>query len=323
MLTSGAGDTQGSPDAAREAGIGAYLVKPIRRAELLEAILDLLAGPAPPEPGRENASAREPVPTGPGASILLVDDVVDNRMLVEAYLASTTHRVTSVSDGREAVETYSEDPGGFDLVFMDIRMPGMDGYEATGLMRSLEAERGISPVPIVALTAHALEEEREKTAAAGFDGHITKPIKKGLLLDAIGHFARTGPGESPDRATAGPEATSADGAAEAPEFPPSGPIVIPIEPKLARLVPGFLDNRRADVSRVRQALDEEDLEMIERIGHGMKGVGGGFGFDYVTTVGAAIERLSRERSVGEIGRWIDSLADYLERVDPQVREEAG
>nr|CRH04229.1 Putative histidine kinase with PAS 4 domain and response regulator receiver domain [Candidatus Magnetococcus massalia] len=115
--------------------------------------------------------------------ILLVDDSMDNRLLVQAFLKKTAHRITMAENGHEAVEQFKAET--FDVVLMDIQMPVMDGYEATRQIRAWEQAQGYSSTPIIALTAHALVEEAEQIIEAGCDLHLTKPVRRGQLLEVL------------------------------------------------------------------------------------------------------------------------------------------
>ena len=116
--------------------------------------------------------------------ILLVEDSEDNALVFKLYLKDLPFEVVEATDGGVGVERFQE--GGFDLVIMDIQMPVMDGYEATRRIRGLEAELARDRVPILALTAHASEENEARVMEAGCDGYLTKPIPKARLLEAIG-----------------------------------------------------------------------------------------------------------------------------------------
>ena len=124
-------------------------------------------------------------------TILLAEDSADNQMLIEAYLAASPHRLVTVMDGQEALDRIqtSADGEAFDLILMDMQMPVMDGYEATRAIREWEWKEGRHPTPIIALTAYALEGDAAKSIEAGCDAHLTKPIKKGRLLEAITRMA--------------------------------------------------------------------------------------------------------------------------------------
>ena len=116
-------------------------------------------------------------------SVLLVEDSEDNRLLIQSYLKKTPYQVEIAENGQIAVEKFSA--GRYDLVLMDMQMPVMDGYTATRTIRELESTQGLDRSPIIALTAHALKEDEQKSLDAGCDGHLTKPIKKAALLEAI------------------------------------------------------------------------------------------------------------------------------------------
>ncbi|MBF0609795.1 MAG: response regulator [Magnetococcales bacterium] len=121
--------------------------------------------------------------------VLLVDDSEDNRIMLHHFLKSTPHRLTSAVDGLQGLELFTEHP--FDLVFMDIQMPMMDGYEATRRMRALERERNRFRTPIIALSAHAMRETQELMEKAGCDLSLTKPIRKADFLRIVSQNART------------------------------------------------------------------------------------------------------------------------------------
>ncbi|MBF0461348.1 MAG: PAS domain S-box protein [Magnetococcales bacterium] len=119
--------------------------------------------------------------------ILLAEDVEENRELLEAYIAQTPHQLVMVSDGVEAVARVQKET--FDIVIMDVQMPNMDGYTATRQIRQWEREMKLASVPVIALSAHAMEGEITRSQEAGCDSYLTKPINKKTLLDALRHIA--------------------------------------------------------------------------------------------------------------------------------------
>jgi HPt (histidine-containing phosphotransfer) domain-containing protein len=100
-------------------------------------------------------------------------------------------------------------------------------------------------------------------------------------------------------------------------FPAEGPIPVEIPGELFGLIPTFLENRRKDIERLREALGAADVKTIEDLAHQLKGLGGGYGFAYITTAGAAIESLAREERLSEMGPWMVALEDYLARILPR------
>ncbi|MEO5362332.1 MAG: ATP-binding protein [Magnetococcus sp. DMHC-8] len=119
--------------------------------------------------------------------ILLAEDALDNQLLFRTYLKKTPHHLVIVPDGVAAVARLQAEP--FDLLLTDIEMPNMDGYAATRAIRQWEREQGRKPLTIMALSAHAGIEKRDESLAAGCDGHLTKPIGKQMLLDAVQRVA--------------------------------------------------------------------------------------------------------------------------------------
>lgn len=121
-----------------------------------------------------------------GLRILLVDDSVDNRFLVQSYLKSFNVQITEAQNGREAVEAFKK--GSFDIVLMDVQMPILDGYQATQEIRQIETISQKQRTPVVALTAFALKSEAERSFASGCDSHVTKPVLKAKLIQVIQSF---------------------------------------------------------------------------------------------------------------------------------------
>lgn len=115
--------------------------------------------------------------------ILLAEDSADNVLIIRLYLKNYPYTIDVAENGGEAVDLYAENA--YDLVLMDIQMPGMDGYEATERIRRIEQDRGIARTPIIAVTAHASEEIRKRVLECGGDAYITKPVPKARLLEAI------------------------------------------------------------------------------------------------------------------------------------------
>ncbi|QJB55007.1 ATP-binding protein [Pseudodesulfovibrio sp. zrk46] len=127
----------------------------------------------------DHATYLSRVPT----NILVAEDSESNQALIELYFKKTACRLDFASDGSEAVEYYKRSP--YDLVLMDIQMPVIDGYEATRIIRDYEKEQGKTPVPIVAVTANAFKEDRDKCIEAGCTGYLPKPVSKAGLLECV------------------------------------------------------------------------------------------------------------------------------------------
>ena len=229
-----------------------------------ESPVSPLAEPAPPEPMR----------------ILLAEDSPENRTLVEAYLADDAFEIVVAENGVEAVAAAC--PGIFDVVLMDVNMPEKDGLEATREIRSFERARSLGRTPILALTAYAFAEQAEACLEAGCDAHLTKPITKRDLLEALARWGRVD--------------LSVDG-----------------EHDMADLADDYLAQRIGDVARIRQSLESGDLEAVEIAGHNMKGTGFGYGFPAASVLGEAIERAAKQADVEAIERLARQLEAFIAR----------
>jgi len=167
-------------------GLGGYLFKPVQHKDLLHIVRSVLEKTSLRKvPSGDSA---EPSDLQPPLRILLAEDSLDNRTLILAYLKRTPHVIEVAENGALAFEKCQTQS--FDLVLMDVQMPVMDGYTATKAIREWERTRGCPPVPIIALTAHARQEDVETSKAAGCTAHLTKPIKKTTLLSAVSEYAR-------------------------------------------------------------------------------------------------------------------------------------
>jgi CheY-like chemotaxis protein len=194
MLTS-AGHL-GDAARCRELGISAYLVKPIRQTQLLEGICQVLNKASIPKnwPLVTRHTLQE---NKHRCRVLLAEDNAVNQTLAFRLLEKRGYSVIVVGNGREAVEAFENNQ--FDVVLMDIQMPGMDGFEATAAIRAKEKLSG-GHVPIIAMTAHALKGDQERCLAAGMDGYVSKPIRTSELFSTIESMLSPRDSTSPNEA---------------------------------------------------------------------------------------------------------------------------
>ena len=239
-----------------------------------------------PETSAEHKSVQQPSAT---AHILLADDSEDNRFLIGEYLKQSPYVVDFAENGEIALAKMKADH--YDLVLMDAHMPVMDGYTATRAMRAWELVRGSRPVPILALTADAFKEAVEQSVAAGFNAHLTKPISKPTLLDAIQRHAL--PCDQPT---------------------PSISTVPAVEPSIAAMAPRYLKNMEKSLKELRAAEATQDYATIQRIGHNLHGTGGSFGFPLITEFGSAMEQAAKDRDMGQIRSAVQQFGSYLEQL---------
>jgi two-component system sensor histidine kinase/response regulator len=186
MLTSGS--YPGDVARSRELGAEAYLIKPVRRSDLLATILRILAVhppvARPVSTWRQSVGSlrRELMPASTGLHILVAEDNVINQKYAIGVLEKEGFTSVVVGNGKAAIAALESQS--FDLVLMDVQMPEMDGFEATSAIRAREKFSG-GRTPIIAVTAHAMSGDRDKCLAAGMDAYISKPIRSAELIDAI------------------------------------------------------------------------------------------------------------------------------------------
>jgi|GEM_PF-706128 len=229
-----------------------------------------------------------------GLRLLAAEDMEINRIVLDDLLAQEGADCTLVRDGAEAVEAVRNHPQGFDLVLMDVQMPIMDGREATRRIKRLAPH-----LPVIALTAHALAEERRLSIEAGMADHLTKPIDPDELVSVVlAHL----PGAAPGTPQAAPPAAAAPSAAA----PSAAAVLLPDTPELdlvagLRSVAGRRDRYRGlldkygpqyrdHANQIRAALRAGNLAEARRLAHGLKGVAATLGAQAVTAAALAVEQ---------------------------------
>jgi len=182
-------------DDAREAGVDRFIAKPL----FPSAVEDIIKESVGASQGRlEKKSEPEKNFHFEGYHVLLAEDVDINREIVIALLEPTLLTIDCAVDGKEAVQMFSQTPEKYDLIFMDVQMPEMDGYEATRLIRAFEAEnspdakakagRPLPRIPIIAMTANVFKEDIEKCLEAGMDSHVGKPLDLDEVLEKLNTY---------------------------------------------------------------------------------------------------------------------------------------
>lgn len=236
----------------------------------------------PPEAPSVTVPQALPANSQGATRILIVEDCEENLVLTTAYLEGCGFELDFAENGQIAVEkVISSNPR---VVLMDLQMPVMDGLQATRAIRQWEAKTHARPVPILALTAHAAEEEVHRSLEAGCTEHLTKPIKRAILLEAISRHA---PGTIRI-------------------VPPAG---------LEDLVPDYLASIRRDIDTILADVESHDCHIARLLGHHLKGSGEGYGFPEISRAGAAVEAAAMAVNQDEICAQIRALAAYLDRVE--------
>ena len=285
MLSSG--DHAGDAARCRELGVAASLLKPIKSSDLLTAIQQSIGIFSRDEPQRKDGPQPQSDERGRPLRILLVEDNIVNQRLGTALLERRGHLVEVVGNGQEALAAVERRP--FDLILMDVQMPVMDGLEATAAIRAREATAG-GHVPILAMTAHALQGYRETCLEAGMDAYISKPIRADDLFHAIGSLV-------PAAATA--EAPSAP-AANQQEGLDADALLRSLDGnrELLREITGmFIDRCPSALGRMRDAVADRDAKALEAEAHAFKGSVGFFFARRAFEAASALERMGREHDL--------------------------
>jgi two-component system sensor histidine kinase/response regulator len=276
MLTS-SGEPQDSVR-CQTLGISSYLIKPVRQAALLDSILTTL-GRNSARRIRQTAARKNPSTM---LRILLAEDNVVNQRVAMGLLQNSGHVVTLAENGRKAVDAFVGQP--FDLVLMDMQMPEMGGAEAMSLIRAHEREHG-GHIPIISLTAHALNGDRERCLEAGADGYVSKPIAPAILFEEIESVLA-----DDRRGTIGPPQEKTVVASDNDLLARVGG-----SQELLREVIGlFLEDCPKLLAAVGDAVRRGDTEAVYRASHTLKGSVGNFDAHNAMQIAQRLEARARE-----------------------------
>ncbi len=247
----------------------------------------------------------------PPARILIVDDNEDNRNLLCLYLRNTPFILVTAENGEEAIDVFKRSQ--FDLIFMDIEMPVMDGYEATQSLRRFEKEQELEATPIIALTAHAFVRFRKKCMDAGCSDYLTKPIRRATLIHTISTHLNLDQTDS----------TRTDDKPPVPKkriTPPTGPPVVALDPKIEKLVPKFLKNKQEDAQKLLKTLETGDMESLCKQSHTIKGTSWMYGFKELGDLCFNLEQAARDSDVAHAIQLSTQIKKYLDNVQISYRK---
>jgi two-component system, sensor histidine kinase and response regulator len=306
MLTS-AGE-RGDASRCRKLGIAAYLPKPIKRADLLNAILTALG--APPQKRKKGSLVTRHTLRAERRRlrILLAEDNPVNQRVAVGLLEKRGYKVTVAADGRQALAAFRK--GTFDLVLMDLQMPGVGGLEVTAEIR--KRERGTkSRLPIIAMTAHAMKGDRERCLEAGMDGYVSKPIQAESFFEAI------------DQALVAPRAPGPSAPATASSGEPIDATAVLSRiggdrRLLTEIVDLFLSTCPDLMERIRKAVAAKDGRALERAAHTLKGAVSNFLDPGATEAARRLEVMGREGDLSAAKKALADLDREIERLRPSL-----
>jgi len=284
--------------ADREYRPDAIGLKPIRAVLLANLVDQVLTGKTPHAPNVRSTS--QSLPTFRGNKILLVEDNPVNQRVAQRTLQNLAAEVTIANNGAEALEHVAA--SSFDAVLMDCQMPVMDGFTATRRIRELELSRGGKRLPIIALTANVMSEDREKCLAAGMDAHLGKPIEPAQVIEALSRFLKAATTAPAIDREALRELTGGDT-----EF----------ERELAQT---FVSSGDQCLAEIMAALKVSDFDTVRKRAHSLKGASANIHARDLSHAASSLENAVRENAIPALGGLVEDLSEKLAAVNAELRQ---
>ena len=309
---------------AEKLQLDGFILKPITKSVLFDSLVNVFAADTV-ETGELAGSTAEQSTGLLGLRVLLAEDNEINQQIAVELLEGVGAKVDVAGNGRKAVDRLfqAEFPPPFDLVLMDLQMPEMDGYQATTLIRS---DARFANLPIIAMTAHATMEERQRCLDAGMNDHVSKPIDPALLFRTVGRFYKPA-GDATISAVTERKPNVADTPV---------PVDLPsleglnVQDGLGRvagnrklylkLLRQFVDQQGLAPAEIAEALARQDISVAERLAHTVKGVAGSLGMGAVQQVAATLEKAIAAKTDSAalaplVGNFSTVLEDFVKRLD--------
>ena len=319
--------TRVDADTARRAGIAAYLTKPVRQSHLYDAVATVIGISEDAVPEKEaQTNTRRSIKeerAAPHARLLVVEDNAVNQKVAVKMLENLGYRADVAANGLEALECLSRIP--YAAVLMDVQMPEMDGYEATAVIRRRESGRGGSGdhTPIIAMTADAMQGDREKALEAGMDDYVSKPVKPEKLEAVLERWILQPKAEAesireeqidgtaiPEDATDPLDPSVLAGLRElgGPEF-------------LKELGELFIEDVPPQLEALREATEGNDASLVERIAHTLKGSCGNMGALRMSIICAELQDVGHSGELERASMLLERLKAEFGRVRPALEAE--
>ena len=312
-------DGRGAFDGASE--VAAWLPKPVKPSDLLDALINCTG--LDEKSGWASGAEAKGVERTEEVRILLAEDSPVNQKVAVGLLERQGYQVRVAEDGAQAVAIYRQAPQDYDLILMDIQMPHMDGFEATRAIRQWE-ERGEPPIPIIALTAHAMKGDRERMLQEGMDDYLAKPIQADDLYRMVEKWRpqeaeeivaqSNSEGQIPEGETEMAQHNIYD--REAALMRMAGD-----EGLLRELLVSFREEWPRWLGGLRSAIDEGDAGQAERLAHTIKGGADTIGAVAVAELARRLEDRAREQRLEDTEKEVDALEIALKSLDEVLGDE--
>lgn len=348
VMMQSAADLSLHADRTQDVKVAHYLTKPVSQSELLNAVVDTLDLYSHPsfEYSSRKILLESTHPIRP-LNILVVEDLPANQKVANAILSKRGHQVTIAFNGRVAVDIVQSSEQGFDVILMDIQMPVMDGLQATAAIRSLsDATTGagspstgtpISETPIIAMTAHAMQGDREACLAAGMDAYIPKPLDAKRLVELTESIVLNS-GTSKDShqhqtiitelGSVVASGTPNNGDPETGEFP--YPKLVEYETSLHRLggdrelfiefIEIFMDDSPKLMAELSNAIETRDCLSLEKSAHALKGLMSNFGASPCCDSALKLELAGRNGELESVDHEFSKLKNYFKQLCVELSE---
>jgi two-component system, sensor histidine kinase and response regulator len=316
----------------REAGVASWLTKPVKQSRLLNALLAAVAETGTgvkqsghvvrPQSLQPADRPKKDAPEGESkkARVLVVEDNPVNRQVSLHQLQSFGYTAEAVADGQEALEALTE--ADYDLILMDCQMPEMDGYETTAEIRRREGH--LRHTPIIAITAHAFAEDRERCLRAGMDDYLSKPVEPVILQSVLAQWL----GAAPQRSKAnGSGAQAVPGLSLTNIIKPS--VLAALREGLEEGRPDpvvemlelFCHNTESALVTLKDALDKGDVSAVRRTAHSLKGSSDVIGIRQLAAISAELEQKVGGGSLHGVEDIINQIQGELQHVRQAILDE--
>ncbi|OQX96427.1 hypothetical protein B6I21_01080 [candidate division KSB1 bacterium 4572_119] len=308
--------SRGDVKRLKKIGFSAYLTKPLKQSQLFDCLMTILGQQQNIHKEADTMITRHTIAEKrkAGLRILLAEDNIVNQKVALRLLRKMGFRADAVADGREAVKSLTEIP--YDLVLMDIQMPEMDGFEATGVIRNAGSKVKNHTIPIIAMTANAMKGDRERCLAAGMDDYVSKPIIPGELASVLDNWLgkeRPGQNESADTKKSR-NGNSFDremllerlGGDE--EF-------------LSEILNTFMEQIPNDLKTIKKGIRNNDWAVIELSAHTLKGSAGNICASRLAEAALNLELASKEKKIEQAGNILETIREEFSKFKQAVAKQ--